>query len=68
MRNTLIAVAIIAVLIIGIPLFSNYQSFGDVLGRESGVITAVADYWLTLMDSFARGFNSSSPASGGRFE
>ena len=68
MRNTLIAVVLIAILIVGIPLFYNYQSFGNVLGRESGVITAVADYWLSLMTSFTEGFNSSSPSTGGRFE
>jgi hypothetical protein len=66
MRNALIAVVLVALVVIGVPLFMNYQNTGDIYAGDNGAILAVGNYWYYFFASFATGTSSEAP-TGGRF-
>lgn len=67
MRNFLIVVVLILAIVVGLPLFMNWQESGNVYGDENGLITAVAGKWLELFNDIGGSFGSSIPSPDSRF-
>jgi len=65
MRNFLFGVVILAMLLIGLPLFFNYQNTGDVMSGHSSIIVAVADSWLSGLSDFGDLFRAKGPGGEG---
>lgn len=67
MRNYIIVVGLILLVIVGLPLFLNFENTGDILGGQGSVITAIAASWLELFSMLTSGVSSSGSGTPGRF-
>jgi len=68
MRNFLVGVVVLVILLIGLPLFFNYQNTGDVMAGHNSIIVAVVDSWLSGLSDFGDLFRAKGPGGeGGRF-